>query len=350
MKLTRLAMMAVAAILLALGGAAFAQQDDTDSLLGTQWRLVSYGPPNDQMDILEDSAILLSFPLEDQMEGFAGCNSYSGSYTIDQDSITFGEIVATAAACTNTDVTQQEQTYLDSLGSVTRFERMGDSLTLWSGEDQQLRFVSANVNADILVGSQWRLVSYGDPDNQTEVVEDGEVTLTFATETRLGGEGGCNDYSANFRTSDGSISLTSIVHTELACDDEAIMQQEQAYFDALETATSYEGFFDRLFITYENGQQLRFLIVPNESAPESTETPTDAVTPTATATPAATPGTVGRCPETWLVKVGDTLSAIALTCGTTVDALLLANPEITDRALIIVDQVLVIPVGEGDGG
>jgi LysM repeat protein len=63
-------------------------------------------------------------------------------------------------------------------------------------------------------------------------------------------------------------------------------------------------------------------------------TPTEAASPAATATPAG---------GTYTVKPGDTLSIIAQQFGTTVEALLIANPDITDPANINVDQVITIP-------
>lgn len=53
--------------------------------------------------------------------------------------------------------------------------------------------------------------------------------------------------------------------------------------------------------------------------------------------------------STYTVKAGDTLSAIAKKYGTTVDALLKANPSIKDPNLIKVGQVINIPATAGAG-
>jgi peptidoglycan endopeptidase LytF len=57
----------------------------------------------------------------------------------------------------------------------------------------------------------------------------------------------------------------------------------------------------------------------------------------------------GACGSTYTVDVGDTLYSIAQTCGTTVEAMLDANPSITDPALIYAGTELNVPGGE-DGG
>jgi lipoprotein-anchoring transpeptidase ErfK/SrfK len=49
------------------------------------------------------------------------------------------------------------------------------------------------------------------------------------------------------------------------------------------------------------------------------------------------------CEENYIVSRGDTLSKIASSCNTTVKALLLANPQVTNKNLIFVDQKLTIP-------
>lgn len=52
--------------------------------------------------------------------------------------------------------------------------------------------------------------------------------------------------------------------------------------------------------------------------------------------------------ESYTVRAGDTLASIALRYQVTVGALLAANPQITNPNLIYPGQVLVIPTGDGD--
>jgi LysM repeat protein len=53
---------------------------------------------------------------------------------------------------------------------------------------------------------------------------------------------------------------------------------------------------------------------------------------------------------TYVVKLGDTLFKIAVRFGTTVDAILLVNPIITNRSIIYVGQVINLPSGVTSGG
>lgn len=56
------------------------------------------------------------------------------------------------------------------------------------------------------------------------------------------------------------------------------------------------------------------------------------------------------CGPTLTVAPGDRLTEIARRCGTTVQALLAANPQITDPNRLFVGQVLIIPGQTGDTG
>lgn len=64
----------------------------------------------------------------------------------------------------------------------------------------------------------------------------------------------------------------------------------------------------------------------------------------------AAPATASdSCGGTYTVAPGDTLSKIAARCGSSVAALMLANPRITSRAQIAVGWRLSVPEGEGSG-
>ena len=69
-----------------------------------------------------------------KLSGFAGCNSYTGSYTASQNpdgsyAVTVTGVTSTGAACPE-DIMQQEQTYLSMLGSVIAAQIQGSTLNL----------------------------------------------------------------------------------------------------------------------------------------------------------------------------------------------------------------------------
>jgi heat shock protein HslJ len=241
----------------------------SNPLLNTQWQLISYGEPGSEFEVIPGTNLTLVFEAENRVEGNGGCNGFGGTYTVEGNAITISEIVGTLMACAEDEATQQESTYLQALQAATRFEVTDDQLTIWYGEgDEQLNFIRVPQDGDILAGSSWELISYGDPANPTSVVTEGTATLTFDTETEVSGNTGCNGFGGNYQTSGTSITFSGLVQTEIACA--GVMEQEQAYIEGLLSATEYEGTFDHLIISYPGGE-LNFVIIPNEAAASSTE-------------------------------------------------------------------------------
>lgn len=83
----------------------------------------------------------------------------------------------------------------------------------------------------------------------TEVLHDGgvstllagtEITAEFATDGSLSGSGGCNSYGGDYEIDDSEIQILELVATRMAClTPKGLMEQEQAYFDALREATRF---------------------------------------------------------------------------------------------------------------
>lgn len=117
-----------------------------------------------------------------------------------------------------------------------------------------------------LANTEWALVSFGPENSETPVVAGSSVTLKFEAEGRAGGAGGCNSYGGEYRVEGASVSFDQIVSTAMACADESVMEQEQAYFAALQTTGHFEIQNDRLIITYDEGRSaLTFEKVANAS-------------------------------------------------------------------------------------
>ena len=116
-----------------------------------------------------------------------------------------------------------------------------------------------------LANTRWRLVSYGEQGSETQVIEGSEVTLQFEDSNQAGGSGGCNTFGAQYEVLDGRLSFTQIISTEIACTAEGVMEQEQQYFQALQTAGEFELTEGQLTIWYSDGQAV-LNFVPMESS------------------------------------------------------------------------------------
>ena len=65
-----------------------------------------------------------------QVSGNGGCNTFSGSYTLNGNSIKIGPLAATQRACLEDDITTQEQQYLAALELADTFTVTGARLDL----------------------------------------------------------------------------------------------------------------------------------------------------------------------------------------------------------------------------
>lgn len=71
---------------------------------------------------------------ESRISGNSGCNSMSGSYTINEDKITFGPIAQTKMACQGAG----EGKFMTLFNSVQKFKLQGDKLNLYDGNGSKV--------------------------------------------------------------------------------------------------------------------------------------------------------------------------------------------------------------------
>ena len=87
-----------------------------------------------------------------------------------------------------------------------------------------------------LVGTEWQLVQLG---GETIRPEEGRFTITLSAENgQLSGVGACNRLSGTYRSDEKrSLRIGPLAATRMACPD---LKREQAFIEALESATHYD--------------------------------------------------------------------------------------------------------------
>jgi heat shock protein HslJ len=105
------------------------------ALENTGWSLASYGPMSSLKGLLPDTEITATFNSETKgVGGSAGCNHYSGSYTLDGNNLALeGPFAVTEMWC-GEEKDAQEKAYLDILLSAETWEVDGDTLTVTGSE------------------------------------------------------------------------------------------------------------------------------------------------------------------------------------------------------------------------
>ena len=119
---------------------------------------------------------------------------------------------------------------------------------------------SQGVPAPELAGTKWNVTSYSQGAGIITNVWKTELTIAFAADGTVSGSTGCNDYQGTWEVegaydefvegvydaNDGqAIRLSGLIWTEIACEDEAIVEQEEEHIDLLRRA-------GRWVIRYEN--------------------------------------------------------------------------------------------------
>ena len=105
------------------------------------------------------------------------------------------------------------------------------------------------LDAPQLDGTDWNVTTYRLPSGSITNVWLTDVTISFAADGTVSGSAGCNDFDGTWQVSgvydefepgvpdsnDGQeLSLGSLSWTEIACEDQSIMEQESEILDLLQ--------------------------------------------------------------------------------------------------------------------
>jgi heat shock protein HslJ len=179
-----------------------------------------------------------------RMQGTDGCNRYSASYAATGSAIEIGSSVGTRMACAP-DVTLQADALMSAL-TRARSYRIGDGrLALLAPDGAVLADFAAQSQS--LAGSSWRATGINNgKDGVTSVVSGSTVTMDFAADGKVSGTAGCNNYSATYRVAGSALRFTPAAATRKMCADPGVMEQEQAFFKALDSVATMRMEADRL--------------------------------------------------------------------------------------------------------
>ena len=111
-----------------------------EGLAGSEWRPVELngaGQPG-------DTTLSVQFGANGRLNGFSGCNRFSGGYTTSGERITIGPLASTRMACEETAM-QTEARFLKMLEATTEFQRERVKLTF---RDEQRTVVARFAQTD----------------------------------------------------------------------------------------------------------------------------------------------------------------------------------------------------------
>jgi heat shock protein HslJ len=205
-------------------------------LTGKVWALTELmGKP-----LVADTGISAEFTTDGKVAGSAGCNRYSGTYTVSGSNITFSSPMAATMMMCEQAIMDQESAYLKALNEAKTYAVNGDQLTLTGGDGAQLAVYKAQ--SQDLAGSSWEVTAYNNGNQAVVgVLEGTTLTASFNEDGTLSGNSGCNQYNGSYTVDGDQITIGPLASTMMMCSDPAeVMDQEAQFLAALQSAANYE--------------------------------------------------------------------------------------------------------------
>lgn len=281
----------------------------TAALEGPVWQMVSYLDSTGQTTpVLADSEVTVQF-LGGKLAGKDGCNQYTGTYKTAGSVLTIRLGASTLMAC-EPKLMEQAKGYAAALSSSATFRIIGDRLQITNGGGKvALTFVrlatvatpASGVTATQaptrtvqitgvttatvpLEGTAWKLTALTDGKGATAPLAGAEITALFQG-GRVTGSAGCNNYTAPYKLTATSLTITASAATTRKACPQPTMRQESAYLSALAKTAAYQIEGDKLELRNAAGALLASFVASKPAAGAALPTPTRAMTPTIAATP-----------------------------------------------------------------
>lgn len=200
------------------------------TLEGTEWALQQLVVDTALTDVPSDVVATL-FLQDGQASGAAGCNTFSGDYTIDGDALTFGPMLSTMMICEG-EKASTEAAYLAGFALVASYSVDGEALGLLDGDGDPVMTYTA-VAAQPIAGS-WVVTRYNiDRNDMAPPLTGSILTAVFGADGTIEGGAGCNHFSGPYIIDGDGIAIGPLASTLVACGSSELQDQETRYLDAL---------------------------------------------------------------------------------------------------------------------
>ncbi len=203
------------------------------------WNLTGMAGAEGTLAPLPDGVVVSANFSGGTVSGTSGCNQYSGSYTLDGDSIAWsGPFIMTMMACEGPGM-DVETAFHAAMEQVSSFAVDNGTLRLMdAGGNVLLEF--AGVQGDPLVGTEWVVTNYNNGNEAVvSVLLDTELTVSFSADGQISGQA-CNNFFGGYTVDGSAISIGPLGATRMFCEQpEGAMDQENQLLAALESAATF---------------------------------------------------------------------------------------------------------------
>lgn len=200
-------------------------------------------------DPVDGTTVSLNFRDNNSFGMSAGCNSLSGTYSIENDVMSITSDGMTERGC-DTALHEQDDWLFAFLVSSPAVDLNDDYLTLSNAEAELIFLDSEVATPDLdLIGPTWIVDTFINGDSMDAFNLEANPTVTFGQDGSFSAFSGCNDMGGTFSTSGSEITFANVVSTDMECFDSTIQEVEMLMFSALsDGVSSYEVNASRLTI------------------------------------------------------------------------------------------------------
>lgn len=167
-------------------------------------------------ELADGSRITLAFA-DGRLRATAGCNTMSGAYSLDGDTLEAEPLATTEMGCA-ADLMDQDSWLADLLTSGPTAVLDGDELTLTAGATvvSLLDRVVADPDRP-LVGTVWRVDSLVSGETVASTPGGAEASMTFREDGTVEVMAGCNRGRGTWVEGDGTVTVSELALTRMAC-------------------------------------------------------------------------------------------------------------------------------------
>jgi heat shock protein HslJ len=208
--------------------------------------------------VAEPARYTIAFQAQGMLNIRADCNTVLGTYSVNGAALTIQLGPSTLVGCPPDSQADQFVADLSQVASYTVGQgslRLG--LRTPGGE-----MLLAPRPLPELVGPDWQLNAYNNGRGGVQsVLADSKSDAVFGTDGRVTGSAGCNRYMGGYQASSGSLTIGPLATTRMACE-QALMDQEAAYIQALESTAEYAFDNDMLVLRDASGAIQAIFVLP----------------------------------------------------------------------------------------
>jgi len=232
MRRGRFRMELIATLFAVCGWPTIGASADSPPLDGTGWLLTSLGgraPPTEATATARFDG--------GRVQGTNGCNRYSAPVVIHGATVEISPKAATTNMACAPDLMKLADAFMMALVSARSYRISSHQLELLGADGTVLATFAAQSQS--LTGTSWRVTGINNGrGGVVSLVAGTNVTMSFATGGKVAGSGGCNDYTSTYTQHGGKLTFASAATTRRMCAEAGVMEQEQAFLKALESAAT----------------------------------------------------------------------------------------------------------------